>query len=1171
MDVIDNIREVEEPQPNFTHLHVHSAYSFLDGFNKAEDAAVRAKELGMKAMAITDHNHLGGVLVFQKEMKKQGIKPILGGELYWTWDMNVLSKPKDERNEWAMEQARKTGFDIDKAIYDIENPISEKTGKPLKARKITKGELNELLEPYHYDSKQYHIILLAINQTGWRNLVKIQSEAAEKCTFNGRYCCDDTLLEKYSEGLIMTTACIGNSVPTLFNQGRHNEANEQLVKWQSIFGDRFFIEIQPLNIDLQRMANFNLVQYAIENNIKLVATNDVHYTHKEDHEDHDILVRLGTGKTVSSEDAIIYSNDFWIKSYDEMIESFEEQAISMKETFEDMFDKDSYMEVVRQALINTNTIADMIEDIKLGSDINLFPEVIVPPGLTPESYLTMKCFQNLYKYKKSHPEINIHLYEKRLNDELKVINTKGFAPYILVVQDYIDWANNNGCPTGPGRGSGAGSLVLFMMGITKIIDPIKYGLLFFRFLTMDRSAPPDVDTDFEYNNRDRVIQYLQEKYGTECVAHIGTYTELGVKSGLKDVGRVLEIDYGIMNEITRKVDTWSDRPDLSFKLLDELKDSDRESDRNAWAEFNLYEQTYPDLFRLARKFEGIPRNNGVHASGILITPMAVNELFPTRVKDGVTVTLYTGVQLEDLKAIKFDILGLKTLSVIKDTLAAIDENLTMDDLYEMVDIDDEAMFSMIQSKQTDGLFQIESNLFKSMIEGIEPNTMNDIVVITSLGRPGPLSAGMDKAYANRKHGREEAIEPLPGTWEIVKDTHGTICYQEQIMLISKVVAGFDDNQSDSYLRKAFAKKKKDKMVQCRQWFIYGKINKEAPEGHDPENKNQPEYDPKGKHGPAIDGGIARGYAEQQLVDFWHNIEGFADYLFNKSHAACYSYITVLTGWLKKYHTTKFMAALMTMQTDSEKIDSYVKVSRELGISVTAPDINLSRESFTAVDDSILYGLGTVKGVGATSIPDIIANRPYESIEDALTRIPKKSFNKRVAIALAKAGGFSSMESNRHSVINEIYDIRKDKDERLALDDYTEEVCMKFEKETLGTPVTYVPFWDEVMTGQDITVTLKLEHVQEKTDKNGNMMAFVTGTSEGCTIRCVVFSRTYCNNVGKFDMNTNEYITLKGKKDDKGSLIVNKVLEEQVPIKKKSIGCISSDLDNELEDRLESVI
>lgn len=442
---------------------------------------------------VEQKHYKGKVYNFEVEEDNSYVTDIIlhNCEMYWTWDTNILSMPKEDRNQWAIERAKASGFDIEAAIHRIENPISEKTGKPLKPKKISKTELNTLIEPYEYDTKQYHIILLAINQTGWGNLVKLQSEAAEKCTFNGRYCCDDEMLARHSEGLIMATACIGNAVPTLINQGFHKEAEEQIDRWHAIFGDRFYIEIQPLNIPEQRMANFILLQHAANKGIKVIATTDVHYTLKEDHDDHDTLLCIGTGKKKSDVERLRYSNDYWIKSYDEMIETFEEQAESMTETFEELFDQDSYMETVKIALENTNKIADMVEDIKLGSSVNLFPRIQIPFGMTPEGYLTMTCFQNLYKYKNANPEIDTRIYEKRLNDELKVINTKGFAPYILVVQDYIEWANKNGCPTGPGRGSGAGSLVLFLLGITKIIDPIKYNLLFFRFLTMDRSAPPD--------------------------------------------------------------------------------------------------------------------------------------------------------------------------------------------------------------------------------------------------------------------------------------------------------------------------------------------------------------------------------------------------------------------------------------------------------------------------------------------------------------------------------------------------------------------------------------------------------------------------------------------------------------------------------------------------------
>jgi DNA polymerase-3 subunit alpha len=1156
MDFVERI--VGPIKKKIAHLHVHTIYSLLDGYNFPKKIAKRAKELGMTHLAITDHNHVGGVLDFQQACKENDIMPILGCEMYWTKDTNILSLPIDDRREWAIQQARNSGYDIDQAIYDIEHPVSEKTGKPLKPRKITKTELNSLVEPYEYNTKQYHIILLAINQEGWNNLVKLQSESSAKCTFNGRFCCDNEMLAKYNKGLIMTTACIGNIVPNLIMENKVDEAEEMISSWYEIFGDRFFLEIQPLIAQKQMMTNLHYMVWAKRHNIKVVATTDCHYTVKEDHDDHDSLLCMGIGKAKDDLDRMRYTNDYWLRSYDEMVEAFETQTEEMNATFGDMFDNKQYEEMYLEALDNTNVIADMVEDIKLGSNINLFPNIDIPHGMTAESYLTMRCYQNLYAYKKKHQDINLKIYEKRLKEELNVINTKGFAPYILVVEDYIRWANANGCPTGPGRGSGAGSLVLFMLGITKIIDPIKFNLLFFRFLTMDRTAPPDIDTDFEYYNRERVIQYLEEKYGKQCVSRIGNYSELGVKSGLKDVGRILNIPFDVINNLSKKVAEWSDKPELYFDDLDKLKNSSRDFERAAYDEFQEYETQYPELFRLARKFEGVKRNFGIHASGVLITPMPVTDLFPTRTADGTTITLYTGVQLEDLKAIKFDILGLRTLSVIKNTLKAIDENLTMDDLYEMVDPEDEEIYNMIQTKATEGLFQIESNLFKGMIEEIIPTSMNDIVVINALGRPGPLKAGMPKAYALRKNGEEDSIEPLPGTWDVVKDTYGTIAYQEQIMIIAKIVAGFDDNQADSYLRKAFAKKKKDKMIMCRQWFIYGKINKEAPEGYDKNNKDQPDYDPKGKCGPAIKGGIANGYDEKLLVDFWSNIEGFADYLFNKSHAACYAYICILTAWLKKYYPAKFLAALLSVQSEAEKIDLYSTVARKMGIPVRVPDINMSAEDFSEVQGAILYGLRSVKGVGQSSIPAIIANRPYNGIENAINKIEKKSFNKRVSTALIKAGAFNFENENRYEVLNHMYDYRKDDDERLNPEQWNEDACMELEKEVLGTTITYVPWWDSVNEGDEVTVELELSVVSEKMDKNGNMMAFATGVSQGCRIRAIIFARQYCKNADKFDKNYYDIVVLKGKKDGKGTLVVSKVVDAHLK-------------DKDLEERFESVV
>lgn len=455
----------------FVHLHLHTSYSFLDGFNDPYEAAKRAKELGMTAMAITDHNHLAGVIDFQKACYEEGIKPLLGVELYYTWDTNILSMSLDDRTKWAVERAKANGVEIPKGIK--------------------KKDLRELIAPYEYDTRQYHVLFIAMNQTGWKNLVKLQSEAASKCTFNGRYLVDNELLRKYNEGLIMTSACIGSPVNHLFIEGRDEEAIQILNTWKEIFQERFFIEIQPLDLHLQWTANVKLIKWAKENNVKIVSTNDVHYTRKEDHDDHDTLLCIGIGRFKDEEDRMRYSNDYWIKDYDEMLESFAKQIQSMKENDFDgkeLFDEEEYIKAAIEGLDNTNLIAEMCTDIKLGSDTPLFPKIDVPKGHTPESWLTLKCYQALYRYKKRNPEINLKIYEKRIVDELRVINPKGFAPYMLIVEDLV---KNCGVITGPGRGSAAGSLVLFLLGVTKEIDPIKYNLLFFRFLTADRTSPPD--------------------------------------------------------------------------------------------------------------------------------------------------------------------------------------------------------------------------------------------------------------------------------------------------------------------------------------------------------------------------------------------------------------------------------------------------------------------------------------------------------------------------------------------------------------------------------------------------------------------------------------------------------------------------------------------------------
>lgn len=1131
------------------HLHVHTYFSFLDGYGTPLSRVKKAKELGMTAMAITDHNHLGGCIDFQAACKSEGIKPVLGVELYYTEDTSILSQSADERNELALENAKAAGVEI--------------------PARILKKDLKELIAPYAYNPKQFHILFLAKNQQGWKNLVRLQSEAARVCTYNGRFLCDDKMIKKYSKGLMMTTACLGNIVNHYIMKGELTKAYEQLNKWHTIFGDDFYVEIQPLNEPVQALCNYHLIQYATSNDVKLVATNDVHYTNYEDIDDHDTLLCIGIGKLKSDKERMRYKPEFWVRSYDEMIEAFTNQFVS-NEYLNERMSLHEYIEVCKEALANTTAVTDKVDDnIKLGSDIPILPKLNIPHGFTAEQHLTLQSYESLFKYLSKKPELNMTEYLDRLAFELNVINTKGYADYMLIVKDIIDWCQQNDIPVGPGRGSAAGSLCLFVNGITKCIDPIKYGLLFSRFLTMDRTALPDIDTDFSYLNRQRVIQYLKDKYGEECVSFIGTYTEMGVKSGLKDVGRVLNINFATMNMLSKKIDEWTgDAPSIKFKDLDKLADGDAK-DKAIYAEFKKVEEENAELFRLARAFEGTKRNAGIHASGILVTPIPINDMFPTRYVDGSQVTLYTGPQVETIGGVKLDILGLKTLDVLDLTVKAIEPSANVYQLYDLVDnhLADEEMFAALCRKETEGIFQLESNLFKGLVADMLPDQLDDITLITAFGRPGPLGAGLPATFAKRKRGEEEAVEPLPNTWDIVADSLGVLAYQEHAMRIAQRVAGFDDNQADSFLRKAMAKKKRDLLDLCNQWFIYGKVNEEAPAGYDPENKNQTFYDPTAKYGTPILGGTNNGYNAAELEAYIEMTEAFCSYLFNKSHAACYSFISVCTMYLKTYHKVEFLAALLSLQGKQEKIDLYCKVAQGYSIEISVPDINLSNENFTAVNGKILYGLNSIKGVGATAIPVLIACRPYMNLADAYEKAGKKAFNKKIGNALIKAGAFDFQNNNRNVLLNTFQDIRKaKKEERFDETAYGEDLCIEYEEEVLGSAISFKPYWDSVHSGEVVSVQLAIDNVREKIDKNGNMMAFIDITVNKCKVKGVVFASTYCKNHD--EIRAGNTINAKLKKDDKGGFILNSLLKSLPKLKKPDNKEVTEDMINRFNDLLD---
>lgn len=613
----------------FIHWHVHSHFSLLDGESSPLRLATRAKELGMPALCLTDHNHLLGAIDFKDACEQVGIQPILGLESYYTDDTSMLSLDADDRFKIALGLAEENGIVIPK--------------KP----KPTKKAINELIKEYTYPTKQFHILFLAKNEIGYKNLVRLQSEAAKVCTYNKRYICDNNLIAKYKEGLIMTTACIGSRTAQFVMNGQQSKAEALILKWHELMQDDFYLEIQPLLDINQYEVNCFYMRMADKHNIKLVATNDVHYATKEDIDDHDSLLCIGTGKFKDDEDRMRYQPEFWLRSEDEMHEAFSDQY-----DFYGADDKETYLVYCEKAIANTcDVLEKCVNNYNIGAEYNLFPKIEIETNETPERFLERVCWDRLYSYLAKHPELNVRTYEARLNEELNVINPKGFAPYMLVNQEMLDWCKTNQLPTGPGRGSAAGSLVLLLLGITKLVDPIKEKLLFSRFLTKDRTSLPDVDNDFSFKRRGEVIEHLQDKYGYDNVAHIGTITFMGVKSGIKDFGRIFDANFDMLNKITADLDEIMDYvASYKFKHIDALANDERSKEK--YLRFKKLEEEHAELFRLARKYEGTPRNSGVHASGILVMPVPVSYIFPTRIaEDGTQACLFTGEQLDRFNAL----------------------------------------------------------------------------------------------------------------------------------------------------------------------------------------------------------------------------------------------------------------------------------------------------------------------------------------------------------------------------------------------------------------------------------------------------------------------------------------------------------------------------------------
>lgn len=1198
---------------DFVHCHLHTIYSTLDGLCKPDVLAKRAKELGFKAVAVTDHGHSGGALAFQQAMKKQGIKSLLGAELYYTPDMKIAAMEKEDRDAWALRELLKDkearcicNWDITKKKSDRKSrdeymamlleTIEDQTQRDIKnvtienIRKVFgKDEMSafkrlnkDIFDEFAYDMRQYHLIVIAMNQTGWKNLVAIQSIASRECQYNNRALTDLNLLKKYNEGLIICTACVGSIFSRYVQKRRPDLAEEALLEFKEVFGDRFYLEIQPITIPQQMMTNPFYMEMAKKHDIKTIATTDTHYVFKEDHEVHDAYMCISTGRylddTIDRErweaahksgkseykERMKYTNDYWFRDVNEMIDAFLTQEDYGKNFFseENKLSIEEYRRYWIAAMKETVSLANRVEDnILIGSATTLYPKVKnIPQGFTSDSWLTAQAVNGLVKYadkmKKAGTPIDFKAYSDRLFDELAVIKTKHYADYFLGVQEYTNWANSINpetglpfCCSGPGRGSAGASLVLFCIGITHNIDPVKYDLMFSRFLTMDRNEPPDIDLDFSWKHRPLVIHHLEEVYGEDHVCHIGAWTTESIYTGIKDFARVLAKPVSVADKINKELQAICNKdPKACFKMFDDMK----ESNPDGYKRFKALEESEPQVFKYARQCEGVIRQWTTHASGVIACPETLIGLIPTRYdkSENTTVALFSGVECEKAGLIKFDVLGLKTLDIVEGTLLSIGKDFEW--LYNTVTMDDKKAFKMICEGKTEAMFQIESDMMKGLVKNIQPTSIEDLSALVAIGRPGPLSVGVDKDYADWKKHPENIKEYLPNIQDFLVRSHGTIVYQEQLMQISMRCFGFNQAQSDSIMRKILGKKKVEQLPMLRRIMIYGMKSGKGPDGWR-ENEDSVWYDEDGHYGDPICGGIALGYNKEQIEKFFNDIQGFASYCFNLGHSLAYGYIALLSAYLKAHYPSQFMASVISMANDDDKKEKYMKTCEDLGIKITPPDVNLSKEGFTATSDkTISYGLSSIKGIKQTA--DIIANAPYKDLKDAYERIPKKSFNKKVAEGLIKAGAFDFANKNRKELLNEYITLsnqgktKSQQRELLENTTYDKMDCMQMEVETLGRSITYEPAWKGALAGERLSGNCTLKsikhHITKSTKKR---MAMLTVINETYAIEALLFPKEYPKYVNLLNnYEDGQLVYIEGAMDKEGKkLIINSISAPQI--------------------------
>ena len=1066
----------------FTHLHVHTEYSLLDGSSKIGELAARAKELGMDSMAITDHGVMYGVIDFYRAARAAGIKPIIGCEVYVS-----------------------PGSRFDR-------------------------------ETVHGEDRYYHLVLLAENNTGYQNLMKIVSKGfVDGFYYKPRI--DEEVMREYHEGIIALSACLAGEVPRYLEKGLYEEAKEAAKRHLEIFGEgNYFLELQDHGIPLQRQVNQGIMRLSKELNIPLVATNDCHYINADDWEAHDILLCIQTGKKVSDENRMRYEGgQYYVKSEEEMRQLFP---------------------YAPEAIENTHKIAERC-NVEIEFGVTKLPRFDVPDGYDSWGYLNHLCDEG---FALRYPDDDGTL-RARLDYELGTIKSMGYVDYFLIVWDFINFAKSHGIAVGPGRGSAAGSIVAYCLKITDI-DPIRYQLLFERFLNPERVSMPDIDVDFCYERRQEVIDYVVEKYGKDQVAQIVTFGTLAARGVIRDVGRVMDLPYSLCDQVSKMVPAELNITlDLALQKNPELK--------------ALYEsdEQVKKLIDMSKRLEGLPRHTSMHAAGVVISRTSIDEYVPlSRGADGTIVTQFTMTTLEELGLLKMDFLGLRTLTVIQDAVKMIEKDYGVKLDLEHIDYDDKKVMDSLGTGKNEGVFQLESGGFKTFMKELKPTTLEDIIAGISLYRPGPMD--FIPKYLKGKNDPESITYTCPQLEPILKPTYGCIVYQEQVMQIVRDLAGYTLGRSD-LVRRAMSKKKAAVMAKERQNFVYGN----AEEG--------------------VKGCIANGIDEKTANQIYDDMTDFAKYAFNKSHAAAYAVVAYQTAFLKFYYPKEFMAALMTSVMDNTtKVSEYILACRNMGIPILPPDINEGYSGFSVSGNGIRYGLSAIKSVGRAVVDVIIAEREngglFKSLDDFVSRMSNKEVNKRTLESFIKSGALDTLPGTRKQKLIVSGDLLESKarEKKTVMEgqlsffdiaaeeekdnfqitfpnvgEYDKQTLLAFEKETIGIYVSghpmeeYRELWEKNVTAKtsdfvvdedgktvvednsNVVIGGMITSKKVKTTKTNQLMAFITIEDLVGTVEVLVFPKIYEKNRPSFTEENKVFVRGRASigDDPVGKLICEEVI------------------------------